>query len=121
MPVFFLGLLSTPMPYLLLAAFYFAGFAMGVFNNSNGEETIETVEAVNIQVEQVSDQIAETSYYFQSYSWTSHFELSILNSDDISIPLIVWPEKQTFPDWSGILQDSRYIAFHFSRPPPILG
>ena len=116
--MFFLGLLSTPLPYLLLAAFYFFGFAMGMFNNSTGEEMVETVSSVTIPVD-VNQKTADQSvFYYQAYNDQILNQTDILKSDDqLSI---------LFPD-TGILKfDLRnsdvpefYLhGFHFSRPPP---
>jgi hypothetical protein len=116
--VFFLGLLSTPLPYLLLAAFYFFGFAMGMFNNSTGEEAIETASSVTIPVE-VNQKTAEPSvFYYQAYNDQVQHQTEKIQSDhQISI---------FFPD-SGILKyelrnmdvsEFHSQGFHFSRPPP---
>ncbi len=116
--MFFLGLLSTPLPYLLLAAFYFFGFAMGMFNNSTGEETVETISSVTIPVE-VSQKTADQSvFYYQAYNDQVHHQTDQIQSDDqISV---------LFPD-TGILNyelrntdipEFHFLGFHFSRPPP---
>ena len=62
--MFFLGLLSTPMPYLLLAAFYFFGFAMGMFNNKTGDEAVEPVASVTIPAEVKETKTENAVYYF---------------------------------------------------------
>jgi hypothetical protein len=62
--MFFLGLLSTPIPYLLLAAFYFFGFAMGMFNNKIDDEVAEPVVSVTIPAEVKENKTEQTVYYF---------------------------------------------------------
>ena len=116
--MFFLGLLSTPLPYLLLAAFYFFGFAMGMFNNSTGDEAIETVSSVTIPVE-VKQKTADHSVYY--YQVNDH---KTQNQTDISASEI---KTTTFiPDTGTIIFQVRNIKVHeflfsgfqFSRPPP---
>ncbi len=116
--VFFLGLLSTPFPYILLAAFYFFGFAMGMFNNSIDKETIEHTAAITIPVE-INNKITDHS--------TFYFQLNTEN-DQIQCKFIK-PQTGTsdlFPDTNNIvkriqnikIQSILFYGFHFSRPPP---
>ncbi len=116
--MFFLGLLSTPLPYLLLAAFYFFGFAMGMFNNSNGDEAIETVSSVTIPVEVKQKTVDHSVYYYQINNHKTQ------NQTDISAFEI---KTTTFiPDTGTIIFQVRNIKVHeflfsgfqFSRPPP---
>ena len=118
--MFFLGLLSTPLPYLLLAAFYFFGFAMGMFNNSTGDESVEQIAAVTIPVE-VKQKAAEPSaYYFQindnqTYSQNSSIKIEIntsfFNPD---------PGKTIYQLTNCKIHEFLYSGFQFSRPPPSL-
>jgi hypothetical protein len=116
--VFFLGLLSTPLPYLLLAAFYFFGFAMGMFNNSTGDEPAEVVAAVTIPVEVRQKTTEPSTFYFQVQPDQVHFQATSLT-----------PEKNIssfFPDTgspSYLVTNDKvpgylYSGFQFSRPPP---
>lgn len=116
--MFFLGLLSTPLPYLLLAAFYFFGFAMGMFNNSNGDEIIETVSSVTIPVEVKQKTTDHAVYYYQVNNHKTQ------NQTDISASEI---KANTFiPDTGTFIFQVRNIKVHeflfsgfqFSRPPP---
>jgi hypothetical protein len=116
--VFFLGLLSTPLPYLLLAAFYFFGFAMGMFNNSTGEEAVETVSSVTIPVE-VSQKTADQSvYYYQAYNDQVHNQTEVLKSDNLLS--ILFPDTGTrkYEIRNTDVSEFYLHGFHFSRPPP---
>jgi len=116
--VFFLGLLSTPLPYLLLAAFYFFGFAMGMFNNSSGDEAVESVSAVTIPVEVKQKTTEQTAFYFQINPEQNHIQSDILITKESS--------SSYFPDTGTIVfkisnlkvPDFKTSDFRFSRPPP---
>jgi hypothetical protein len=115
--VFFLGLLSTPLPYLLLAAFYFFGFAMGMFNNSSDEESVETVSAVTIPVEAKQKTPEQATFYFQLNPTPTQDLSEILLSTDTSV---YFPDTRTttFQIWDLDVPDFYYSGFRFSRPPP---
>lgn len=116
--MFFLGLLSTPLPYLLLAAFYFFGFAMGMFNNSTGDESVEQIAAVTIPVE-VKQKAAEPSVYFYQISDSQ------THSQNNSINIVIntsyfYPDsgKTIYQIRNCKLHEFLYSGFQFSRPPP---
>lgn len=116
--MFFLGLLSTPLPYLLLAAFYFFGFAMGMFNNSTGDETIETVSSVTIPVE-VKQKTAEHSvYYYQINNHKIQNQTNILKSDDNSTSFKPDTGTVIFQVSNIKVHEFLFSGFQFSRPPP---
>ena len=117
--MFFLGLLSTPMPYLLLAAFYFFGFAMGMFNNSTGDEPSTLVTSVTIPAEVNQKVVDHSAFYFQTYTKVQNQNgTEILKSEDTN---------SSYPPDTGIIvhhfkdqKDYQFLfsGFHFSRPPP---
>lgn len=116
--MFFLGLLSTPLPYLLLAAFYFFGFAMGVFNNSSDSEPAKTVTAVTIPAEVSPKTNDDFTFFYQVNP-----EISQNISEDIDLN---FNKLKLFPD-SGIIHyfvrstkvnEIHFSGFLFSRPPP---
>jgi hypothetical protein len=116
--MFFLGLLSTPLPYLLLAAFYFFGFAMGMFNNSTGDEAVETVSSVTIPVE-VKQKTTETSvHYYQVNNHKIQNQTDILRSEDKTTAFI--PDTGTFIFQVRNIKVHEFLfsGFQFSRPPP---
>lgn len=116
--MFFLGLLSTPLPYLLLAAFYFFGFAMGMFNNSTGEEALEIV-SVTIPVEIKQKTTDHSVYYYQVNNDKIHDQAHILKSEDK--PSSFSPDTGTniFQVRNIKVHEFRFSGFHFSRPPPL--
>jgi predicted P-loop ATPase/GTPase len=117
--VFFLGLLSTPLPYLLLAAFYFFGFAMGMFNNSNGEETIETISSVTIPVEVKQKTTEQTAYYYQINPVQNQNQLVVLIDTNNSTSFYFPDPGTVFYPLSNIkVLDYKHSEFRFSRPPP---
>jgi hypothetical protein len=117
--VFFLGLLSTPLPYLLLAAFYFFGFAMGLFNNSNGEESKEATVSVTIPADVKANTNDQPTFYYQTYqdNFQSQTASGILTEDQESI---ISPDTGTNPFQFRNTQVHEFLhsGFQFSRPPP---
>lgn len=117
--MFFLGLLSTPLPYLLLAAFYFFGFALGVFNNSTNDESCEINLSKNLMAENV-----ESQGYIESADFYVSFEHFQLTQEFISDEKL---NNNYFPDITHIkyLINSYFTpepeihSSHFSRPPPL--
>lgn len=116
--MFFLGLLSTPLPYLLLAAFYFFGFAMGVFNNSNGDEVTVTIASVTIPAEVKQKTNDQTTFYYQAYRDNFQSQTDVLTAED---------QISSFsPDTGTIIfhfknikvHEFLFSGFQFSRPPP---
>lgn len=116
--MFFLGLLSTPLPYLLLAAFYFFGFAMGMFNNSNGDEAVETLASVTIPAESCKKAPDQATYYYQinpvsaSTQTDIHFVENTFSSfftDTGTINYCIRDIK---------VKEFHFSGFQFSRPPP---
>lgn len=118
--MFFLGLLSTPLPYLLLAAFYFFGFAMGLFNNKTGDETTQTVVSVTISAE-VKEEKTDQSFFY--------FKVNDNKQDNFRTELIdICKTFQFFPD-TGFVSIPRYFLRSynflysnslFCRPPPVI-
>jgi len=116
--VFFLGLLSTPLPYLLLAAFYFFGFAMGIFNNSSGEEVVETLSSVTIPVEVKQKTADHSVFYYQAYNDQFQHQTDVIKSDDkISA---FFPDTGTINFYNRNIKVHEFLfsGFQFSRPPP---
>ncbi len=116
--MFFLGLLSTPLPYLLLAAFYFFGFAMGLFNNSTGEDSFEVVSAVTIPLE-VKQKAAEPStYYYQLQSEKINIQANSLIPEENTSPFFPDPGTAIYHLTNDKVHGLLYSGFQFSRPPP---
>jgi hypothetical protein len=116
--VFFIGLLSTPLPYLLLAAFYFFGFAMGMFNNSNGDEAVETISAVTIPVEIKQKPTEQPAFYFQVNQSNTQNQSEILISKDTSLSYFSDTGTTVFKINNLKVPDFKTSDFRFCRPPP---
>jgi len=116
--VFFLGLLSTPLPYLLLAAFYFFGFAMGMFNNSTGDEAVETISALTIPVEAKQKTAEPSTFYFQVNTAQNHIQSDVFISDETSSAHSPDIRTTVFQLRNTEVPDFYYSGFSFSRPPP---
>jgi len=116
--MFFLGLLSTPLPYLLLAAFYFFGFAMGMFNNSTGDEVSETISSVTIPVEVKQQATSHSNYYFQINNYKIQDQTDILKSEDSTSAFLSDTGPTTFQVRNVKVHEFLFPAFQFSRPPP---
>jgi hypothetical protein len=116
--VFFLGLLSTPLPYLLLAAFYFFGFAIGMFNNSSGDEVLETISSITIPVEVKQKTTEQTAFYFQVNPIQNQNQSDVLITKNTSS--FYFPDTGTIVYHISNLKvpDFRTSDFRFSRPPP---
>jgi hypothetical protein len=116
--MFFLGLLSTPLPYLLLAAFYFFGFAMGMFNNSTGDETAETVLSVTIPVEVKQIATDHSVYYYQINNHKIQNQTNIIESENKTTAFIPDTGTVIFQVRNIKVHEFLFPGFQFSRPPP---
>jgi hypothetical protein len=116
--VFFLGLLSTPLPYLLLAAFYFFGFAMGMFNNSTGDEAIESTASMTIPAEVKQKTNDQTTFYYQTYIENLQSQTVNLNPEDQAYLFPPDTGKTIFHFRNVNVHDYLFSGFQFSRPPP---
>jgi len=116
--MFFLGLLSTPLPYLLLAAFYFFGFAMGMFNNKTGDEIPETISSVTIPVEVKQQTNSHSNFYFQTNNDEIQHQNDILKSEDSTSAFLSDTGPTTFQVRNVKVHEFLFPGFQFSRPPP---
>jgi len=118
--VFFLGLLSTPLPYLLMAAFYFFGFAMGMFNNSSGEESVETVSSVTIPVEIKQKTNDFSVFYYQVNTEKNQDQAHVFKSEDTISAFTPDTGTLLFEHRNIKVHEFLFSGFQFSRPPPIV-
>ena len=117
--MFFLGLLSTPLPYLLLAAFYFFGFAMGMFNNNTGDENTEaTISSVTIPAEIKQKNIENSVYYFQVTNSERKTQNNTLKISDLSVEFSLDTGPKVFFFFFYTFYEFQLSKFQFSRPPP---
>lgn len=116
--MFFLGLLSTPMPYLLLAAFYFFGFAMGMFNNKTGEEITEPLASVTIPADIKENAPDHAVYYYQVSQQTPIQVLAEYKSETQSIGFIPDTSPTSYLDYYLAKYEFKLSNSLFCRPPP---
>lgn len=115
--MFFIGLLSTPLPYLLLAAFYFFGFAMGLFNNSTGEDVLETV-SMTIPVETKQKATDHSVYYYQVQNHKIQSQTKTIKPEDTPIAFSALSKTIIFLKRNIKVHDFLFSGVQFSRPPP---
>jgi hypothetical protein len=107
------------MPYLLLAAFYFFGFAMGMFNNSTGDETTESVSAVTIPVEVKQKTADHTAFYYQITTVQTQIQADNLCLSESSPTFPPDTGSAIFKNRNLNVQEFYVLGFRFSRPPPV--
>jgi hypothetical protein len=103
---------------LLLAAFYFFGFAMGMFNNSTGDEAVETIASVTIPAETCKKAPEQPTFYYQIN------QVVIQNQTDTVLTKNTF--YSFFPDTGTLnfyisdvkMKEFHFSGFRFSRPPP---
>jgi hypothetical protein len=116
--VFLFGILSSPLPYLLIAIFYFIGFATGIFAGNTDNEATEQIETKNIQIEPQSKAVVSTSsdFHYSDYK----FQKKLIDLDIQS----AWPsavcekEKLIYPIHDLKVNPSFFADSNFCRPPP---
>jgi hypothetical protein len=118
--VFFLGLLSTPLPYLLLAVFYFFGFATGMFKGNAEIESNTQAQVKNIQVEPQTDSIEKSANTFQFHDYKFDFQkkLTYCAIPTIESPPLGKNEKLIYFVHELKIHHSTTSQYYFSRPPP---
>jgi hypothetical protein len=113
--VFLFGLLSTPLPYILIASIYLLGFASGIFSNQEVAEN-KVQEQQTIRHEQIvqpeencilfcnefNKQIKEIDFELLKHSFYNEYDTGQINFRIEQI------EIQSFC----------YSCDRFSRPPP---
>jgi hypothetical protein len=116
--VFLFGILSSPLPYLLMAVFYFFGFATGMFKGNAEIETAEQIQVKNIQVEPQSKtfETAETTFHFNDYT----FQQKIVDYavQPVQTSAIGEKEKLIYFVHDIKIDLSTTSESYFCRPPP---
>lgn len=117
--VFLFGILSSPLPYLLMAAIYFLGFATGMFHKevADSDENIQT-QVKNIQTVPQADQGIESdkNFHFYQYDFKKKFVDSLVQS--IQPPPDRQKEKIIYFVHDIKIPHSSLSDFYFCRPPP---
>ena len=117
--MFLFGILSSPLPYLLMAAFYFIGFATGMFHRekADSDENLQ-VQTNNIQVAPSAVSLEKAEQDFQYYQYFFSKKVTDCTLSTIQPPpdpqnreLIYFVHEIKIPFTS-------VSDFFFCRPPP---
>ncbi|HET6557548.1 MAG TPA: hypothetical protein VFG54_09565 [Prolixibacteraceae bacterium] len=117
--MFLFGILSSPLPYLLIAAFYFFGFATGMFHKevADSDEDLQT-QVKNIQAEPLAEKLVKTEndFHFYQYDFKKKFVDCAVQS--IQPPPDRQKEKIIYFVHELKIPHSSLSDFYFCRPPP---
>ena len=118
--MFLFGILSSPLPYLLMAVFYFFGFATGMFKGEAEIEPNIQVQVKNIQFEpQISNfEKSENTYQFHKNNFQEKVVFCAVQSTQ---PPPFPPNEKLIYFVHGLkIPHSSTSEYYFCRPPPIL-
>lgn len=91
---------------------------MGLFNNSSGEETTETLVSVTIPVEVKQKTTDQSVFYYQVSNYQIQNKTDILKSDDKISAFSPDTGTLRFKDVNFNVHEFLFSGFRFSRPPP---
>lgn len=116
--MFLFGILSSPLPYLLMAAFYFIGFATGMFRVNADSEPKTYIQVKNIQVEPKTQGIEKSvdAFHFQDYQSqkkADNFTISSVQPSPVG-----QNEKLIYIVHELKIPHSSTSEYYFCRPPP---
>ena len=91
---------------------------MGMFNNSNGDETTEAVVAVTIPAENIKKAPEQSTFYYQIGTQVNQIQKDTFLSENRFQSFFpdTSPTRFYIPDIK--IKDFHYSGFQFSRPPP---
>lgn len=116
--MFLFGILSSPLPYLLMAVFYFFGFATGMFQKEAADKDKNLQVQVNtIQVEPASSVSAnkENNFQFHQYKFEKKVVAQTVQSKQ---PPHSEKEKLIYFVHEIKIPHTSTSDYYFSRPPP---
>lgn len=116
--MFLFGILSSPLPYLLMAVFYFFGFATGMFKGNADSEPEQQLQVKNIQVEPQTKTVetAESTFQFHDYKFqenTNNYAVISAKS-----PAVRQKEKLIYFVHDINTHHLFTSEYNFCRPPP---
>jgi len=117
--VFLFGILSSPLPYLLMAVFYFFGFATSMFKGEVETEPNTQVQVKNIQVEPQTASIEKSEYTYQFHKYNSQEKGAFCVVQPVQPKLVPINEKLTYFIQELKIPHSSISQSYFCRPPPI--
>ncbi|MFA9391763.1 MAG: hypothetical protein ACERKD_18275 [Prolixibacteraceae bacterium] len=121
--MFIIGILSTPLPYFLLAFAYVVGMSMGFFQKHDQLATEEEFVSTIISYEKLtpSEEYGNNDAHYHDFI----LQLKLIKAQSANFDLYIasFDQAKTFsPPLEEFLQ---YNYLHtsnlFSRPPPIIG
>lgn len=118
--MFLIGILSTPLPYFLMAFAYLIGMSMGLFQKNDKLATEEySSNIINYEVlTPISESEATTASYAEFLQKTMHAEEALANFDEfLMLPNLF---NSYSPPREESLQYNCLITSNlFNRPPPV--
>lgn len=117
--MFLIGILSGPLPYILMAAFYIFGFVAGMFQKETADlDSQVQIQVNNIQVQPVastSDK-AENNFHFNNYK----AQQKVQDCVKVTLPLPPGSKEKLIYFVHDIKIPHTSISdFYFCRPPPV--
>lgn len=91
---------------------------MGMFNNSTGDETVDTVAAVTIPVETKQKAAEYPTFYYQLNTDQIHIQADVLKSEDNTFPFFPDTGTTIYVLANVKVHEFLFSDFQFSRPPP---
>jgi hypothetical protein len=117
--VFLFGILSGPLPYLLMAAFYIFGFVAGAFHKESADLDSQLQnQANNIQAQAPAYTLdkAENNFHFYQFKAQKKVE----NCVKVTLPLPPCSKEKLIYFVHDIKIPHTSISdFYFCRPPPV--
>lgn len=117
--MFLFGILSSPLPYLLMAAFYFLGFATGMFQKekAGSDENLQVqVKNIHVEPQAINAENADEDYHF----YQDHQQKKLVDAmvNRFELPPRYQKEKQIYIVHDIKIPSLSLSEFHFCRPPP---
>lgn len=117
--MFLIGILSGPLPYILMAAFYIFGFMAGMFQKETADlDSHVQIQANNIQASSVSNALdkADSNFHFYQFKAQKKVETNV----KINLPLPPCSKEKLIYYVHDIKIPHTLISdFYFCRPPPV--
>ena len=117
--MFLFGILSSPLPYLLLAAFYFFGFVTGMFQKEVSEDDkIAEIQVNTIHIESQTKHFAGTdnTFHFHHYK----VEKKVIDCTNVTTQSLPFSKKEKLIYFVHDIKipHTSISDYSFCRPPP---
>lgn len=116
--MFLFGILSSPLPYLLMAVFYFFGFATGMFKGNADSGPEKQLQVKNMQVEPQAKtfETSENTFHYRDYSFQK--KITDYAVQPVLAPAVCQKEKLIYFVNDIKVHQSPTSESYFCRPPP---